>query len=37
MWKNGDCGQRGILFHYCSRTRRIADLLWNQKFRQAMS
>jgi peptide/nickel transport system substrate-binding protein len=37
MWKQGDCGMAGILFHYCYADKSITDLLWQQKFRQAMS
>src|SRR5207237_5504820 len=35
-WNRGNAGN-GIIIHYDYPDKSIADLLWNQKFRQALS
>jgi peptide/nickel transport system substrate-binding protein len=37
MWKNGDCGSAGILFHYCNPDKALAALMFKREFRMAMS
>lgn len=37
MWQQGDVAATGIDIHYCYPDTSIADLLWDERFRRAMS